>query len=72
MRGETGERWRKLCEQAAVEQGPKKTRRTHWRDQPLAGGKGTTVTAIGAARRDFLPASRWLTRDCGEILAVAF
>jgi hypothetical protein len=24
MRGETGERWRKLCEQAAVEQDPRK------------------------------------------------
>lgn len=24
MRGETGERWRKLCEQAAIEQDPEK------------------------------------------------
>lgn len=24
MRGETGERWRKLCEQAALEQDPRK------------------------------------------------
>ncbi len=43
MQGETGERWRKLCEQAAIEQDPERlleltqeiTRLLHEKDQRL-------------------------------------